>query len=71
LIAHQLASKYQGQTLDVLVEEHHADTGRTRGRSTQNKVVHFAGGPELVGVTVPVKILEAFPLTLRGERILN
>lgn len=67
-IAFVLARKYQGQTLDVLVEEFHSDTGRVSGRSRQNKMVHFEGSRDLIGRTVPVKVVEAFPLTLRGER---
>lgn len=77
-LAFGFAKKYQGMTLDVLVEEKQTSNGLLRGRSTQNKVVHFAGGLELIGKTVPVKILEAFPLTFHGvietcvnERVLN
>lgn len=62
-----LAKKYEGQILPVLVEEYHEDNQRLFGRSTQNKSVHFFGPKELVGQTVPVRVLEAFPLTLRGE----
>ncbi len=68
-ISFELARKYQGQALDILVEEHHAGSGRVSGRSRQNKMVHFEGDPGLIGKTVPVKVLEAFPLTLRGERV--
>jgi tRNA-2-methylthio-N6-dimethylallyladenosine synthase len=68
-IAFGLAGKYQGQTLEVLVEEYQGDTGRVTGRSTQNKLVHFAGTRELIGRTVPVHVREAFPLTLRGELV--
>lgn len=66
VIAYDLAKKYAGQTLQVLVEEHHADENRLAGRSTQNKMVHFKGPKDLIGQTVGVKIEEAFPLTLRG-----
>src|SRR5690606_26757263 len=38
-----LAKKYLNQTLDVLVEEYHADDGQCFGRSTQNKSVFFDG----------------------------
>lgn len=67
-ISFRLAKKYEGQTLKVLVEKHDTETGRLQGRSTQNKSVYFMGSPELIGQTVDVKISEAFPLVLRGER---
>lgn len=66
-IAFALAKKYENQTLRVLVERFDAENGRVQGRSTQNKSVHFRGPESLIGQTVDVKILEAFPLTLRGE----
>tara|TARA_B100000609_G_scaffold136461_1_gene109234 strand:+ start:85777 stop:87168 length:1392 start_codon:yes stop_codon:yes gene_type:complete len=64
-----MAKKYVGQSLKVLVEEYHdgeQKAGRCFGRSTQNKSVHFDGGPELVGKTVDVIIDQAFPSTLYG-----
>lgn len=39
-------------------------TGRTRG----NRIVHFPGGAGLIGKTVSIRIVEAFPHSLRGER---
>jgi tRNA-2-methylthio-N6-dimethylallyladenosine synthase len=66
-IAFKLAEKYKDQTINVLVEDFYADTGRCAGRSTQNKMTNFQGSADFVGKTLPVKILEAFPLTLRGE----
>lgn len=68
-ISFELAKKYNGQTLKVLVERYDEESGRLQGRSTQNKAVHFRGAPELIGATVDVKIEEAFPLTLRGEML--
>ncbi|MGE4130006.1 MAG: tRNA (N6-isopentenyl adenosine(37)-C2)-methylthiotransferase MiaB [Bdellovibrionales bacterium] len=66
-IAFELAKRYEGMTLEVLVEKFDEETGRVQGRSTQNKSVHFAGPKELIGQNVMVKITEAFPLTMRGE----
>lgn len=63
------ASRYEGQTLEVLVEEHFSQSGKLSGRSRQNKLVHFFGTPELVGQTVPVKILETAPAVLKGELV--
>jgi tRNA-2-methylthio-N6-dimethylallyladenosine synthase len=68
-MAFAMAKKYEGRTLRVLVEKHDAETDRLMGRSTQNKSVYFAGTPALIGQTVDVKISEAFPLVLRGERV--
>ncbi len=44
-----------------------ASTGpRVSGRSRQNKLVHLAGGPELVGKLVTARIEHAGPYALRG-----
>lgn len=66
-IAFQLAKKYEGRTLQVLVEEYHESDGSCFGRSTQNKSVHFQGSRDLIGRTIPVKVTQAFPSTLHGE----
>jgi tRNA-2-methylthio-N6-dimethylallyladenosine synthase len=39
---------------------------RVSGRSRQNKLVHVAGGPDLVGRTVRVRVDHAGPYSLRG-----
>ena len=67
--AFELAKKYEGQTLKVLVEKFNPQEGRAMGRSTQNKLVHFTADQDLIGQTVSVKIREAFPQTLRGEQV--
>ena len=69
-IAFELCKRYEGKTVKVLVETQNADTKAYRGRNEQNKAVHFL--PEnpdvnLIGKTVDVKVLKAFPTTLRGE----
>ena len=60
----------EGRVEDVLVEgvskNDDADiTGRTRG----NKIVNFAGGTDLIGETVRVKIVRAHMLSLRGDAL--
>ncbi len=66
--AFQIAKKYEGLTLDVLVEEEvKGYAGQVRGRTTHNKVIHFTGTKDLIGKTVPVKISQSFPLTSYGE----
>lgn len=70
-MAFDLVKKYEGQTLNVLVEK--ADTFssgpqvKLTGRSTQNKLVHFLGSASWVGSTVPVTITKAMPAVFRGE----
>jgi len=39
---------------------------RVSGRSRQNKLVHVAGGPDLIGRTVRVRVDHAGPYSLRG-----
>jgi len=70
-LAYEWVKKYEGQTLQILVEEYDAGRGALTGRSSQNKLVHFIGPESLVGQMVPVKITKAFPATLRGEMLLT
>lgn len=67
-MAFELVKKYEGQTLDVLVENVNGN-GKVFGRSTQNKSVHFLGSESLIGKTVSVKITQAFPNNMRGELV--
>jgi tRNA-2-methylthio-N6-dimethylallyladenosine synthase len=58
-----------GQVESVLVDS----TSRRRdwqlsGRTSGNLVVNFEGPAELIGTFVPVRIVEAAPYSLRGER---
>jgi tRNA-2-methylthio-N6-dimethylallyladenosine synthase len=39
------------------------------GRTTQNKIVNFAGSPELLGKFAEVRITQSFPNSLAGELI--
>ena len=67
-ISFEKALYYEGQTLEVLVENHDKKQGRLLGRSTQNKLVHFEGNDtSLIGKCCPVYIKQAFPNTMRGE----
>lgn len=68
-ISFELAKKYEGQTLKVLVERYDEENHRVQGRSTANKSVHFKGSRDLIGSTVDVRIYEAFPLTMKGEML--
>ena len=69
-VAFKKALRYEGQTLEVLVENHDEKQGRLLGRSTQNKLVHFQGNDtSLIGKCCQVYIQQAFPNTLRGEMV--
>ena len=62
-----LVQKYVGRVMDILIETHDASRGIVTGRSSQNKLVHLVGTPDLIGQVVPVKVNQAFPAMLRGE----
>lgn len=66
-ISFELAEDYHGQTLDVLVETTTDVAGQLQGRSTQNKLVFFEAPGSIIGQTVPVKVVKAYPNVLRGE----
>lgn len=70
--------KHTGKTVEVLVEEvnEHAfvndegiDVGMVTGRLSNNLLVHFPGGPELVGTFCTVKLKENKGFYFIGERI--
>ena len=65
--AFELAKRYEGQTLDVLVETYDAERKVVTGRTSHNKLIHLLGDQDLIGKTVPVKVTKAFPSMLRGE----
>lgn len=56
---------YVGQTVSVLVEK--CEEGVCSGYSSEMKLVHFAGGDDVVGKIVPVKINWTDTWLLRGE----
>jgi tRNA-2-methylthio-N6-dimethylallyladenosine synthase len=64
----ELLQSAVGTVEEVLVDA----TSRRRdtevsGRTSGNTIVNFAGGRELIGRLVPVRITEAAPNSLRGE----
>ncbi len=59
-----------GKTVDVLVERAGKHDGDLQGRTPDFRLVHFAGNPRLIGQTIPVKVVEAFGMSLRGELVL-
>ncbi len=69
VVAQEMVKRYDGQILDILVEDYDEKRGNLHGRSSQNKNVYFIGDKSLVGQTVQVKITKAFPATFRGELV--
>jgi tRNA-2-methylthio-N6-dimethylallyladenosine synthase len=66
-MAMKLVKRYEGQILEVLIEKYDEKRKTVSGRSTQNKLLHLAGDASMIGKTLPVRVLQAFPNTLRGE----
>ncbi len=57
-----------GTVQRVLVEGHaKKDAAELAGRTDNNRVVNFAGNPRLIGHFVDLRIVHAFPHSLRGE----
>ncbi len=57
-----------GSVQRVLVEGHaKKDAAELAGRTDNNRVVNFAGAPRLIGHFVDLRIVHAFPHSLRGE----
>lgn len=66
----QISKRYEGQTLEVLVEgTSKNDINRLSGRTTTNKIVNFEGDASLIGQFVNVKVTDARPWFLIGELV--
>ena len=67
-IAAEVTGKDAGQIKDVLVEDiNRQDAEFVTGRLSNNSVVHFRGGEELIGKIVSVKLTEAKGFYYLGE----
>ncbi|MBO5056884.1 MAG: tRNA (N6-isopentenyl adenosine(37)-C2)-methylthiotransferase MiaB [Lachnospiraceae bacterium] len=67
--ARERVALLQGQTLDALVEEvNEQDSSLLTGRLSNNTIVHFKGGKELIGTIVPVYLKECHGFYYLGER---
>jgi tRNA-2-methylthio-N6-dimethylallyladenosine synthase len=66
-IAFDLARHDDGQVFDVLFERETDLRGQIQGRTTKNKIVFVDADASIIGQTLPVRILKAFPNVLRGE----
>ncbi len=61
-----------GTVQSILVERHsRKDQAWLAGRTSNNRVVNFIGSPDLIGQFVDVRITEALPNSLRGERVMD
>lgn len=68
--SNEFTGKYVGQTMEVLVEEINGqDAELVTGRLSNNTVVHFKGGKELIGTLVNVHLDEAKGFYYMGTMI--
>lgn len=68
--AQQISRQMVGRVERVLVERPaRKHSGQLAGRTGNNRVVNFDGPMELIGRFVAVRITEALPNSLRGERV--
>jgi len=59
-----------GKEFEIFVEsKSQKGLNELMGRTTQNKIVNFAGSPELLGKFAQVRITHSFPNSLAGELI--
>ncbi|EDY86059.1 tRNA-i(6)A37 thiotransferase enzyme MiaB [gamma proteobacterium HTCC5015] len=66
--ARQISESRVGSIQRVLVDRvSKKDSNEVSGRTECNRVVNFAGSPNLIGLFVDVRITEAYPNSLRGE----
>ncbi len=64
----RISASLVGTIQRILVEGNSKrDAGELMGRTECNRVVNFAGTPDLLGQMIPVKITETRSYTLRGE----
>ncbi len=68
--AQAISHSMVGSVQRILVDRHaKKDQAEMSGRTENNRVVNFAGGADLLGQFVDVRISEARPNSLRGELI--
>jgi len=66
----EMSGRDTGKTLPVLVEDvNHKDETMVSGRLSNNTLVHFKGGSELIGQIVNVRLLESKGFYYLGELI--
>ena len=63
-----MCRRFEGQVMEVLVEEENRMQGYVSGRISQNLTVHFPGTKELIGQIVPVRLKECKGFYYFGEQ---
>ncbi|WP_138493901.1 tRNA (N6-isopentenyl adenosine(37)-C2)-methylthiotransferase MiaB [Paenibacillus pinistramenti] len=62
--------QFKGQVVEVLVEGESKNNAQVlAGRTRTNKLVHFEGGPELIGTFVHVEITDSLSWYIKGKII--
>lgn len=67
--AETACARFEGRTMDVLVEEENKEPGLVTGRISQNIVVHFKGSADLIGKIVPVRLTDCRGFYYFGEML--
>ncbi|MEE1196194.1 MAG: tRNA (N6-isopentenyl adenosine(37)-C2)-methylthiotransferase MiaB [Lachnospiraceae bacterium] len=67
-IARTVCARFEGQTLDALVEEYNEEKQLVTGRLGSNLLVHFPGDASLIGKIVPVYLEECKGFYYLGRR---
>ncbi|MDQ6992792.1 MAG: tRNA (N6-isopentenyl adenosine(37)-C2)-methylthiotransferase MiaB [Mariprofundus sp.] len=62
--------RQMGRIVEVLVEKASRDEGDMQGRTSDYRIVHFRGNERQIGQVMPVRIIEAYGQSLRGELML-
>ena len=65
--AEKMCARFEGQIMDVLVEEKNKQPGLVTGRIGHNLVVHLTGDESMIGKIVPVRLLECKGFYYIGE----
>ena len=60
-----------GKTTQVLLESKSKNPGDLQGRTPDFRIVHLQGNPRLIGHILPIKITEAYDMSLRGELVIE
>lgn len=69
-VAREQVARYQGQTMEVLVEEiNENDASLVTGRLSNNTLVHFPGDASLIGQIVPVCLEECHGFYYMGRQV--
>jgi len=68
--SHARYQRQVGKVVDVLVEKESRTDGDMQGRTPDFKIVHFKGRRRQTGHILPVRIIEAYGQSLRGELVI-